>query len=357
MSAAMPHPPFDDRRQAELAKRNGKLALEALRRLGAGVVVCAADGRILLANPVAEKTLECSPLEGTPIGAVFASPEKLRKQARAADENAQLSHEGSEQVFGYKVSEGPEGELIILFRDITRQVRLRAERDRLMHLSTVGDVLPAVLHELRNPLAAVTSAIEVLVDTAAYEEPAELAQDLAGILNELRRMSLVFQGIGSVGRRLRSQRVARLGRAVREVVRVMAHRGSTKHIMVEADVEDPPPLPVDPAIFRAVVFNLVANAINASNRGDRVVVTMRYRNGVLTLAVEDNGSGMTPEVLESCTTPFYTTRANGSGLGLVICKEAIEDAGGTLGIVSAIGEGTVVTVSLPFDVYDGLDEE
>lgn len=336
----------------KLCRTDGALALDALRRLRAGVLVCDADGKVLLANPVAEETLGCRPLEGTPIEAVFAIPDTLRYQARHPEVRAEIRLEGSDQVLGYKVSEGVGGELIVLFRDITRQVRLREERDRLMQLSTVGDVLPAVLHELRNPLAAVTSAIEVLADTAHLEDPAELTEALGSILNELRRMGLVFQGIGSVGRRLLSQRTSRLDNAAREVVRVMRHRARPDGVEVRCDIGEIQPLPVDPAIFKAIVFNLVGNAINASRRGGHVVVTMRYTDDVLVVSVQDNGSGMTPDVLATCTQPFYTTRANGSGLGLVICKEAVEDAGGSLVITSTLGEGTLVLASIPFESLD-----
>lgn len=353
MSAVLPLKPHERFEVFEkLNQTDGALALDALRRLRAGVIVCNAAGTVRLANPTAEEVLGCRPLEGTPIEAVLAAPDALRHQARHPELSSELRLTGSEQVLGYKVSEGINGELIIIFRDITRQVRMREERDRLMQLSTVGDVLPAVLHELRNPLAAVTSAIEVLVDTARHEDPIELTEALASILNELRRMSLVFQGIGSVGRRLRSQRVSRLDSATREVVRVMVHRAMPAGIAVTCDIAEVPPLALDPAIFKAIVFNLLSNAINACRRGATVTVILRHDDDVISLAVQDDGSGMTPEVLAACTQPFYTTRANGSGLGLVICKEAVEEAGGLLTIISEPGCGTAVWVTVPFESPD-----
>lgn len=329
------------------------LALGALHVLSAGVIVCDAHGRVVLVNPSGEEILGQGALMGRAIETVFAPLEELRRHVRhdpATDpQRAELRLDNLS--IGYQVSQGAAGELVLLFRDISNQVRLRAERDRLLQLSSVGEVLPAVLHELRNPLAAVTIALEVMVEGGFDEDPDERVEGLRSVLNELRRMGLIFQGIGAVGRTLRGPRLAAIDRAVHEVIRVMGHRARREGIELVCDVDPMPPQPFEPAVFKAIVFNLLTNALYACERHGRVIVTLRLHDDAgLLLRVDDDGRGMSPAELAECTRPFFTTRANGSGLGLLICKEAVDEAQGTLDIVSAPGEGTCVIILLPREI-------
>ena len=102
-------------------------------------------------------------------------------------------------------------------------------------------------------------------------------------------------------------------------------------------------------MIRAIVFNLVTNSIYACREGDSITVAARLtRLGKdLVLTVADTGSGMTPEVLSRCKELFFTTRPNGSGIGLALCQSVIEKIGGDLSIRSEVGRGTVVTATLP----------
>ncbi|MEZ4468483.1 MAG: ATP-binding protein [bacterium] len=249
---------------------------------------------------------------------------------------------------GYEVSEGADNTLVLLFQDITEQVRTRTERDRLLQLATVDEVLPTVLHELRNPLAAVTLAVEVLLEECEPRDDPELTEALHTVLAELRRMSLVFQGIGVGGRSLRMTQVAAVDVAVREVARIMDRLAQQSGVTLHVDVQVLPLLPFDPAVVKAIVFNLLSNSIYACHQGGHIKVSLRPRtSSSLLLRVTDDGHGMSADVLSDCTRPFFTTRANGSGLGLVVCREAVEEAGGTLDIRSAPGQGTRVSIELP----------
>ena len=271
-------------------------------------------------------------------------------QARSGErsQSITLQRAGGTVEVGYEISEGADGSFILLFQDITAQVRTRTERDRLLQLATVDEVLPTVLHELRNPLAAVTLAVEVLLEEAEPRGDAELTESLHTVLAELRRMSLVFQGIGVGGRRLRVQQGAAIDRAVHEVARIMDRLAHQSGITLHIDVHALPLLPFDPAVVKAIVFNLLSNAIYACRHGGHIKVSLRPRSPeVLLLRVTDDGRGMTPEVLAECTRPFFTTRSNGSGLGLVVCREAVEEADGRLIIDSAPGQGTRVSIELP----------
>ncbi|MCA9618820.1 MAG: PAS domain-containing protein [Myxococcales bacterium] len=258
--------------------------------------------------------------------------------------------DGRLRVLGYSVSYGRDDDglalAIVVFQDISQLAALRAERDRLLRLAAIGEALPSLLHELKNPLAAVTTATEVLLEEVT--DP-QVGEQLHAILSEVRRMKLGFEGIGAVGRRLRADRYAAVDYAVTEALRVLEARARGAGVHLRARIGDMPLLKMDPAMVRAIVFNLVTNAIHACEREDTVAVYARYpiEGGHLGLIVVDNGSGMTPAVAERATELFFTTKTSGSGIGLALCQRAVEEADGTLEIRSVPGGGTSVSISVP----------
>lgn len=218
---------------------------------------------------------------------------------------------------------------------------------RALDLSTIGALLPSLLHELRNPLAAITSAVELLVE----ETTGEMNAELCAILAELRRMDLGFQGVGLIGRRLRAPRPQPLESALQDVVRVMRVPAGRVGVILRLDVEPLPLLPFNAAAVRAILFNLVNNSIAACREGHEVRVRARLSDADRTfeLVVTDTGAGMPPDVLARCTEAFFSTRAHATGLGLAMCRDAVETAGGRMRVASTVGLGTRVVLSVPID--------
>lgn len=220
---------------------------------------------------------------------------------------------------------------------------IRTQRDRLLQLAAVGEVLPSVLHELRNPLAAVTTMVEVLVE----EAPDGLRQDLHAVLWELRRMGLTLQGIGGLSRQVHGPTPEAIDLAVEEACAVLTPTARALDITLATEVAAMPLVALERAVIKGVVFNLVRNAIDACRPGDRVVVSARVDGDAFELSVRDTGRGMTPAVLARCTELFFTSKANGSGIGLAICRQVAERGRGSLTIASEPGVGTTVCVRIP----------
>ncbi len=110
----------------------------------------------------------------------------------------------------------------------------------------------------------------------------------------------------------------------------------------------------EPGAMERTALNLVTNAITAMDQGGRLTIGLSNDNGSVTLRVADDGLGMTPEVLSRAFEPFFSVRpaeegdvARATGLGLAVAKRLVERSGGTIGIESAPGQGTSVTVNLP----------
>lgn len=331
--------------------------LELLDALATAVVVVDGGGRVDFANARALQVLGTSSscVLGAPVERILAPFDVIKRAVESgADESRQslTLPDSSEVIIGYRVQRllgaSPDAaRYVIVFQDITQWERLRQERDRLMRLAAVSEVLPAVLHELKNPLAAIGTAVELLVEDCS--EP-EFRERLHAVLPEIRRMSLTLEGIGSVGRELSSVRCGAVDHALRESFMVLERQARERGIAFGCEVRDMPLLPFDVAMIRAIVFNLLTNAIHACKEGDAVVLRAGIAPGALQLlriSVEDTGSGMSADVVARCRELFFTTKPRGSGIGLALCDRAVRAAGGSLSVESQKGVGTKISLQVP----------
>lgn len=335
-----------------------ELALEALSSLPAAILVVRGDGTTLLANRAACALLERrrAEIEGMPVGDYLAPLSLLLSPSTHDDRSGKLRVAlpgGRMAWMGVSVSElrtldTSEGDPVyaLILKDLTEVERVREERDRLLQIATVHELLPSILHEVKNPLAAIATTAELLA-----EETADLAaREAAGaILHEARRMTLTLQGIGAVGRSLRSAHLSAVDHSIRDACAVLRARTEALGLHARWVVRDMPPLPLDPSVVCALVLNLVTNAIQASSPGGGIELTAEVGGEppALLLRVADQGRGMTPEVLARCCELFFTTKPRGTGIGLSLCQRAVAEAGGSMDIDSAPDQGTRILITIP----------
>lgn len=339
---------------------------EAMDAIGAGVIVFDGTGQIFLANPRAASILgrTVAELEGRRVDEVLAPMAQLLAPT-SRPERGQLEvtlADGRQFSIGYSITTfvpshggAPEKHHVCLFQDISIVTRLREERDRLLQLATLGSLMPPLLHELRNPLAAISTTTELLLE----EHPSASARDdLLRILDEVQRINLISQrlrGMDEVGRPLRTQQPADAAGAITEVVQLLRPTAERNGAQLLLDAPDLPALPLEPSVLRSITLNLVTNAVEACARGGQIQVRARHYAGQLfELSVEDDGPGMSDEVLAHCTDLFFTTKRRGSGLGLTLCRQAAEAASGSLTMRSRPGSGTCAVLAVP--LLDGAIE-
>ena len=333
--------------EAQVAARPHLTDCAIVDALPTAVVVVDAHGRVARANRRAIEILDRPELVGLAVAEVLGPwplPRSGGDHPRA--ERTVTRRDGTCLTLGFSTSSLGDGATAIVFQDITPWQRLREERDRLMQLAMVGEALPSILHELKNPLDALNAAVEILVEET---EPGPVQDQLHAILQEARRLRLGFDGVGAVGRSLRSRRNQAIDQACRDACRVLEIPARRANLVPRCDVADLPLLPLDAAVVRAIVFNLVTNAIHACEAGDAIHVHARLVAGGLALAitVTDTGCGMTHEIYRRCTELFFTTKRNGSGIGLALVHQAVTEAGGQLEIESVPGVGTSITAVIP----------
>jgi signal transduction histidine kinase len=208
-------------------------------------------------------------------------------------------------------------------------------------------------HELKNPLGAIKTLVQLSARVAGDDRSRERLQvaeaeieRMDGILKEYLTFSRPFE-------RLRPEPVA-LGALVDEVLLILETQAASAGVTVrrqgDARAE------VDPRCLKEALFNLVANALAATPPGGSVQVEIARLDGAIRLAVRDSGRGMSREVLERVGTPFFTTREQGTGLGVALARAAFVQHGGSLEYTSVEGQGTTALGTLPMRPRDGRSD-
>jgi signal transduction histidine kinase len=226
--------------------------------------------------------------------------------------------------------------------DCLREERVAEAEAQLRRLQSVG---AKVAHELKNPLASIKGLCQLVSRTPESERTQER---LAVVASEIERMQTILDEYLSFSRPLEDLRPDKLDLAAlaRDVLDVLAGRADAAGVALALD-GDSTPVQGDGRRLKEALINLVANAIEATPSGGTVTLRLRAGNGEVTLDVKDSGRGIAPEDLERLGTSFFTTRPNGTGLGVVLAQGVITQHGGTLSYASSVGHGTTATIKLP----------
>ncbi len=236
---------------------------------------------------------------------------------------------------------------VLIWRLIRRQRRIESQAAEADRLAALGSLAAGFAHELRNPLGIIRAFAEDLErSTRNAGEPARRAQieeTCHDIVEEIDRMDrlvaqfLEYSRPGAAATRDRSRTAgepARLGRDVPAVLGML--RAAAQKRQVELNLEWTPeaeqagPLPIDSGAFRQVLLNLVLNALAAAPEQTRVRVQCEVTDGEARLRVTDEGPGIAERDRTRIFDPFYTTRSDGSGLGLTVSRRLVAEAGGSL---------------------------
>jgi two-component system sensor histidine kinase PilS (NtrC family) len=239
--------------------------------------------------------------------------------------------------------------LVVTFQDLT-DVRAMEETSRRQdRLAAVGRVAAGIAHEIRNPLAAMRGAIQVLQGDLK-NSPAE-AQLMEIILRESDRLNKIITDFLTYARpRLGEFNPVDVREVLQETFTLMRHSPElhADHVLEDVVPETPLLISADPAQLKQVFWNLARNALQSMPNGGRLRVEMRRRkNGRVHIEFTDNGCGMTPQQVERLFEPFSSSRTGGTGLGLSIVYQIIRDHSGTINVRSIEGQGTAINIELP----------
>ncbi len=226
---------------------------------------------------------------------------------------------------------------------LARESVAQLELTRTRRLETIASTLS---HELKNPLGAIKALVQV--SARASEDPSERKR-LQVIESEVDRMTVILQGYLSFSRPVEplERSTVRLGEIADEVLSVMEARAGKAGVSLRRKGDGQ--VWADPRRLKEALINLVANAIEASPPQSLVEVELTQAGADTRVTVRDSGRGMAPDVVARIGTPFFTTRPDGTGLGVSLARAVFAQHGGTLEYTSAPGSGTAAMGSLPND--------
>lgn len=225
--------------------------------------------------------------------------------------------------------------------------RMMGELASRESLAAVGEFAASLAHEVRNPLTAIRIDLQVVEEALPGGSELRGAQERA--LRELTRLDETVSRALSVAR---SGRIRMRPIDLWEPVRAAAHAAAPSFQSRGAILECPADgsaveVSGDPAALEQLVLNLLRNAAQSLQRGGSATVSVSEENGGVRVTVADDGPGIPGEVLQRVFEPFFSTRAEGTGLGLPIARRIAVAHGGVLELTSTPGVGTVATLVLP----------
>jgi two-component system sensor histidine kinase PilS (NtrC family) len=234
--------------------------------------------------------------------------------------------------------------LIAACEDLSAIRAMEARMRAADRLASLGRMAANIAHEIRNPLAALSGAVEVMAAGAADDTRERLGQI---VLKETARLNGIIREFLEYARPAPlSLTPVNVAEAVDEVLLLLEHQAPAG--MLKAVREFPPVLTwtVDRQQFRQAVWNLGLNAVQAMPEGGELRVTMTAGSR-LVLRVSDTGEGIEAADLGHIFEPFFSTKADGSGIGLALVHRIVQDHGGDIDVYSRLGVGSTFTITLP----------
>jgi two-component system sensor histidine kinase PilS (NtrC family) len=311
-----------------------------------GLITFDDAGRITFINPAAEMILGVDrPMAGESIEKVLPGATQVKPSTRRAELSTQTPD--GPKVLGLAVTplQGTGGAALVVFQDLTGLRKAEEQLRTSDHLASLGRLSAQLAHEIRNPLASMRGAAQMLADEAP---PSGASSRLSGILvRESDRLARLVEDFLKFSRPaapvFASLELFALAQETIEMLRTDPLAAS-----VDLGLEGPRVrATADEAQLRQVLINLIRNALVAAGPGGRVRVRVRDDEGRAQISVWDSAGKIPATELGRIFEPFYTTRDGGTGLGLSTAHSIINAHGGSIAVSSSLSAGTEFVVSLP----------
>ena len=216
-------------------------------------------------------------------------------------------------------------------------------------LATVGQLAAGVAHEIGNPLTSISSLVQLL--ERRMKDPDHIAK-LGRIRTNIERITKIVHELVDFTRpQATDVQAVQINDVIQSAVGLMAYDNRSQKIQIDLDLApNIPRVKASPDKLHQVIVNLLVNAFDAmKEKGDRIRISTSENKESIAIAVEDNGGGMKPDVLDKIFEPFFTTKAvgKGTGLGLSVSHGIINSMNGKLTVNSVLNEGATFFIEIP----------
>lgn len=342
-----------------------------LNNMAQGILFVSLKGIITTCNPLAAKMLRCNPEEvlynffwdvfsdrllgfsmkevlkasKTPerkvitLGQYNGTSKELEIVTTFVTGNSELSPETD-----FDFNKG----LIILIRDITEIHRLQLIANRNNRMKELGEMAATLAHEIRNPLGGIKGFAYLLVrDLQNQPELQRMANYIVEGTDNLNRfVTDVLNYSRPIQIRTETTDLVSLIQEIKAHVLIDKNLNANTTIDFDSQVEELT-LQIDPQLFKSVMLNLIANAIQSMPNGGRILLTLEKKESEAIIKVIDKGVGMSKEHLEKLFSPFFTTKPEGHGFGLMEVQRIIQAHQGVIEVDSELGKGSSFILKIP----------
>jgi len=224
----------------------------------------------------------------------------------------------------------------------TQKRLIRSEK-----LAAIGSMSSYVAHEIRNPLVTIGGFAKTLSRFTFTDSKIKTNIDI--IVEEVKRLEKILNNITDFGKQSKLEKIdTQICEVMEDTCILMENYFQENNIRVNKEFEtDVPEVSVDPSQIKQVFLNIMMNAVESMPDGGDLDIQIRPGIDSIEIDIIDNGMSMPKKVLEKIFNPFFTTKPNGTGVGLSVSLKIIEDHGGNIDVKSIEGKGTVISLTLP----------
>nr|WP_255570285.1 ATP-binding protein [Cohnella sp. CFH 77786] len=233
--------------------------------------------------------------------------------------------------------------ILLIGQDVTELQQLKDELGRMERLSLVGQMAASITHEIRNPMAVIRGFVQLLNERSSAEQQSYFRI----VMEELDRANGIINDFLSLAQnRIVEKQPGSLHDVLNEMMPLIYADANMRGQVVELRLtDDIGPLEINSKEIKQLVLNLARNGMEAMPGGGVLRIETVDLPETVQLRVTDSGVGIPQEKLERLFEPFYTTKTNGTGLGLALCLSIVERHNGIIRVESKVGEGTTFIVN------------
>jgi two-component system, NtrC family, sensor histidine kinase PilS len=357
------------RAERELSEKQEILAAlqvayrDVIESIPSGLLTTDADGRVTSINPAGQEILGQGAMDvlGHPVSTIglFDASQWSSLEQAAAEGQASARHELSlrspdgTRTIGYSLSvlnraDGTPGGRIVIFQDLSQWKKLQEELATRDRMAAVGKLAAGLAHEIGNPLAAISGSVQMLSGSlAGLPKESKLLEIL---LKESQRLDRTIKRFLKFARPAEGAKVRfDIGSLLEEHVELLRNSAevSPQHSFAVTLESRSATIVADPDQVSQVFWNLARNSLRAMPDGGTLTIQGRVEDSVYRMEVSDTGRGMTEKERANLFHPFQSFFDGGTGIGMAIVYQIVEEHGGRLSVASELGSGTSITVDLP----------
>lgn len=332
---------------------------QVLQGIEEAVLLFDSSGHLLLAGAPAERLLGKTQVEmiGRGVEELFPASSTLGAAIQSAVQNHRAVRD---QTVTLPREDGPPQKLLlsvqvlarggedqigtlIEVRDVESRRQLERQLDLSSRLAALSRLTGGVAHEIKNPLNAMALQLEVLRTKLDSEHP-----EVAVIAREIKRLDNVVKTFLNFNRPVELEaRALDLNQLVSQIVDLVAPEAAAKKVQIEKDLQPGVNTNGDANLLQQAILNIINNAMEAMPEGGTLKVRTARDGGDCRVEIADSGMGIPPELRDRIFNLYFTTKQNGSGIGLATTFRVVQLHGGTIDFVTQLGKGTTFRLRFP----------